>query len=174
MTLAHLTGAGGLVDGLAHPVYGIDHLLAMVAVGILAYLLRDRLAWWALPVAFIAGMALGGTLGVAGVAMHSTEVLVAASVVLLGLVLAAATGALDPRALLLLVGGAALFHGLAHGSEVPAAGRPVLYVAGFLVATAVLHLAGVLLGPVAAGSRLVRCAAGLGVAYVGVTLVAGV
>ena len=174
MTIAHLTGAGGLLDGLAHPVFGIDHLLAIVVVGTLAYLFRDRLPWLTLPAMFVGGMAAGGALGVLGVGIGATEVIVASSVALLGLVLVAATGAVDARALAGLVAVAALFHGLAHGSEVPGAASPALYVLGFLVATATLHLAGVTLGPVLARWRPIRALAGSAVAVAGVWLVAGV
>ena len=174
MTLAHLTGAGGLLDGLLHPVLGIDHLLAMVVVGTLAYLLRDRLPWTALPAVFVGGMAIGGALGVAGVSVGATELLVAASVALLGVVLLAATSRVEVRSLAVVVAVAALFHGLAHGGEVPVAASPVLYVAGFLAATAALHVAGVVLGPVVARWRPVRALAGAAVAAAGVLLVAGV
>ncbi len=174
MTFAHLTGGGGLFDGLAHPVFGIDHLIAIVVVGTLAYLLRDRPAWYTLPATFVGAMAIGGTLGVLGVTTGSTELFVALSVVLLGVVLLALTGALDARALTGLVALAALFHGLAHGGEVPSAASPALYVIGFLLATAGLHLAGVALGPVVARSRIVRGLAGVGVIAAGVVLVSGV
>lgn len=174
MTLAHLTGGGGLFDGLAHPVFGIDHLIAIVVVGTLAYLLRDRLAWYTLPATFVGAMAIGGTLGVLGVTTGSTELFVALSVVLLGVVLLALTGVLDARALSGLVALAALFHGLAHGGEGPSAASPALYVIGFLLATAGLHLAGVALGPVVARSRIVRGLAGVGVIAAGVVLVSGV
>jgi len=174
MTLAHLTGGGGLFDGLAHPVFGIDHLIAIVVVGTLAYLLRDRLPWFTLPVIFVGAMAVGGTLGVLGVSTGSTELFVALSVVLLGVVLLALTGVVDARVLAGLVALAALFHGLAHGGEVPDAASPALYVIGFLVATAGLHLAGVALGPVVARFRIVRGLAGAGVVAAGVVLVSGV
>ena len=174
MTFAHLTGAGGLLDGLAHPVFGIDHLIAIVVIGTLAFLLRDRMPWFTLPVAFVGAMAFGGTLGVLGVTTASTELFVALSVVLLGVLLLALTGAVEARPLAGLVALAALFHGLAHGSEVPSAANPALYVIGFLLATAGLHLAGVALGPVVARSRVARGLAGAGVVAAGLALVSGV
>lgn len=173
-TLAHLTGGGGLLDGLAHPVFGVDHLIAIVVVGTLAYLLRDRLPWLRLPATFVGAMAVGGTLGVLGVTVGSTELFVALSVVLLGLVLVAAAGVTEARGLPVLVGVAALFHGLAHGGEVPGTADPALYVVGFLLATAGLHLAGVALGPVVARSRIVRGLAGAGAVAAGLVLVGGV
>lgn len=174
MTLAHLTGGGGLLDGLAHPVLGIDHLIAIVVVGTLAYLLADRMPWFTLPATFVGAMAVGGTLGVLGVTTGSTELFVALSVVLLGVVLLALTGVVEARAHAALVALAAIFHGLAHGGEVPGTASPALYVIGFLLATAGLHLAGVALGPVVARSRIVRGLAGAGVVAAGVVLVSGV
>ncbi len=174
MTLAHLTGGGGLLDGLAHPIFGIDHLIAIVVVGTLAYLLRDRVPWVTLPTTFVGAMAVGGTLGVLGVTVASTELFVALSVVLFGAVLLAATGVKEARVLPVLVGTAALFHGLAHGGEVPGAAEPALYVVGFLLATAGLHVAGVVLGPVVARSRVVRGLAGAGVVGAGLVLLGGV
>ena len=174
MTLAHLTGASGLLDGLLHPFAGIDHLLAMVVVGTLAHLLRDRLAWMVLPSVFVGGMAIGGALGIAGVSFGATELFVAASVALLGVLLLAATTRVEVRSLAAVVAAAALFHGLAHGGEVPAAASPALYVAGFLAATAALHVTGVVAGPVVARWRPVRMLAGTAVAAAGVALLAGV
>jgi len=174
MTLAHLTGGGGLLDGLAHPVLGVDHLIAIVVVGTLAFLLRDRLAWMTLPATFVGAMAVGGILGVLGITSGSSELFVALSVVLLGVVLLALTGVIDGRALAGLVALVALFHGLAHGGEVPSTASPAVYVIGFLLATAGLHLAGVALGPVLARSRLVRGIAGAGVATAGLVLASGV
>lgn len=174
MTLAHLTGGGGLLDGLAHPVFGIDHLIAIVVVGTLAYLLRDRLSWVTLPATFVGAMAAGGTLGVLGVTSGSTELFVALSVVLLGVVLLALTRVVEAGVLAGLVALAALFHGLAHGSEVPGTATPALYVVGFLLATAGLHLAGVALGPAVARSRLAQGLAGAGVVGAGLVLLGGV
>ena len=121
-----------------------------------------------------AAMAVGGILGVLGVTTGSTEVFVALSVVLLGVVLLALTGVAEARVLAGLVALAALFHGLAHGGEVPGTATPALYVVGFLLATAGLHLAGVALGPVVARSRVVRGLAGAGVVAAGLVLVGGV
>ena len=84
-------------------MFGVDHLIAIVVVGTLAYLLRDRLAWFTLPATFVGAMAIGGTLGVLGVTTSSTELFVALSVVLLGVVLVALTGVIDTRALAVLV-----------------------------------------------------------------------
>jgi urease accessory protein len=168
--LAHLTGAGGLVDGLVHPVTGYDHLVAMLLVGALAYLMRDRLAWWALPAAFVATMVVGGTAGIAGVPSPGwVEVVIAASVVVLAGALLAA-GRVQATAALVMVGTIALFHGLAHGGEVPEAATPALYVAGFVAATAVIHLAGVGIGRLTVTHRAVRATTAAAAAAFGLVL----
>lgn len=172
--LAHLTGAGGLFDGLVHPIVGLDHLIAITAVGALAYLLRAKLAWWSLPTAFVGSMAVGGALAIAGVTVGHTELFVALSVTMLGLVLVAGVGALDHRALSVGVAVIALFHGLAHGGEVPGSAAPALYVSGFVVMTGVLHLSGAAFGLLLGRSRVVRGLVGAGVALTGVALATGV
>jgi urease accessory protein len=172
MILGHLTGAGGLLDGLMHPLTGIDHLLAFLTVGVLATLLRDRVRWWALPAVFVAAMAVGGTLGMAGVGVDGAETLIAASVVALGLLLVVAPVAGAHVAFVIpLLALTALFHGLAHGTELPDSAHPALYAAGFLVSTAGLHLSGVGAGFVIERSTWVRAALGAGVATAGVLLI---
>ena len=144
--LAH-TGAGdthGVVHGFMHPVTGLDHVLAMVAVGILAALLGGR-AIWLVPASFVALAAAGGLLGVQGVPAPFVEFGISASVVLLGLAIA-----LQARLPLGwtagLVGLFGLYHGYAHGAEMPADASGFAYGAGFLAATAMLHIAGIGLG----------------------------
>jgi urease accessory protein len=132
-------GAGGL-QGFAHPFSGLDHILAMVAVGVWAAQ-TGRPALWVLPVAFPLAMAVGGLLGIAGVPVPGIEAGIAASVLGLGLLIA--FQAKPPLALsVALVALFALFHGHSHGTELPQAASPVLYGLGFVVATAVLHLIG--------------------------------
>jgi urease accessory protein len=144
--LAH-TGHGeasGFLFGLAHPVGGLDHVLAMVMVGVLAWQIGGR-ALWLLPVTFVAVMALGGALGVAGVEVPFIEVGIALSIVVLGAVVA--FGARAPMAALLaLVAFFAIFHGHAHGAEMPEDAGGLAYGAGFMLGTALLHLAGLGLG----------------------------
>jgi urease accessory protein len=144
--LAH-TGAGpvaGLTAGLSHPIGGLDHVLAMVAAGILAAQLGGR-AIWLVPAAFVAMMAAGGLLGVAGVAVPFIEQGIAGSVVILGFVIA--LGRRLPLATAVaLAGGLAIFHGHAHGTEMPADAAGFAYGAGFVLATALLHAAGMALG----------------------------
>lgn len=162
-------GTSGLADGLLHPVFGPDHLLAMVAVGVVAALATSRRIAWAVPAGFLGGMVLGGLAGMAGITFPGLELAVAASVVALGLLV---TGVAPVRAAWLPVL-AALFgaaHGLAHGAELPADARPVAFIAGFVVATAALHAAGVLGGTWLRQRPAVRAALGTLVAAAGAGL----
>lgn len=169
-------GADGAFAGFAHPFLGLDHLLAMVALGVWASWLgtADRRAIWAAPAAFVAAMALGGALGMAGIAPPIVEIGIAGSVLLLGALLLAARH-LNLGAAAATAGVFALFHGAAHGLELPAGVSPWLYSAGFLVATAALHGVGVMLGAAArrfGGTFGVRAVGGA-VALGGLALVAG-
>lgn len=140
---AHVPGThgAGFGHGFAHPFGGLDHLLAMVAVGLWAALRGGRLLW-GLPAAFLAAMAAGGLLGLAGAPLVLVEPGIAASVLVLGLALALSFR--PPAALgLAIVGLSGLLHGYAHGAEIPAAAAPVPYALGFLLATALLHGLGI-------------------------------
>jgi urease accessory protein len=136
--------AGGFVSGLMHPVLGLDHLAAMVAVGLWGAFLGMP-AVWLLPVVFPLVMALGGVLGIIGVPLPGVEILVASSCVVLGACVALALRA-PMWAAALIVGAFAIFHGHAHGTELPQAANPLAYAAGFVVATGALHLSGIVLG----------------------------
>jgi urease accessory protein len=144
--LAH-TGAGavsGLAAGVAHPLGGLDHILAMVAVGILAVQQGGR-AFWLVPAAFVAMMVAGGALGAAGVPLPYVELGIVGSVIVLGAVVAA--GWRMPLALATPLAGAfAVFHGHAHGTEMPLSASALSYGVGFVSATAFLHAAGFGLG----------------------------
>ncbi len=168
--LAH-TGHGsvdGLAHGFAHPFGGLDHLLAMFAVGLFAVRLSGR-ALWLVPAAFVGMMALGGLAGFQGLDLPFVEIAIAVSVLAIGL--AVATGYVPPvAAAAAFVGFFAAFHGFAHGGELPEGANAFGYSAGFLGATALLHAAGVAAG--FAGPRLVR-AGGVAVALAGAALVAG-
>lgn len=146
LAFAH-TGVGathGFEHGFMHPLTGLDHLLAMVAVGLLAARLGGR-ALWAVPGSFLALMLVGGGLGMAGLDLPYVEIAIALSVVVLGG--AVALGAPLPLAAAMTLAGAfALFHGHAHGAEMPEDSSGLAYAAGFLLATALLHLAGIGLG----------------------------
>lgn len=136
--------AGGFLAGVRHPIAGLDHLLAMVAVGLWGAVLGRPLLV-ALPLIFPAIMVVGGLLGIAGVAMPPIEIGIALSVLLLGAAIAAAYRA--PLWLACaLVGVFGLFHGYAHGQELPAAADPTAYGIGFILATGALHAAGIGLG----------------------------
>jgi urease accessory protein len=138
-----LTG-GGFMTGFDHPFLGWDHLAAMVAVGLWGGSL-GRPAIWMLPVGFPLVMVLGFWLAAARVGFPAVESGIAASALVLGLVVAFA--ARPPLAVAgALVGCFALFHGHAHGAEMPAAASPLLYAAGFAVGTALLHMVGVATG----------------------------
>jgi urease accessory protein len=144
--LAH-TGTGvarGLSSGFLHPLTGPDHLVAMVAVGLWGSQLGNP-AIWILPIAFPMVMAFGGLLGIDGVDLPAPELMIALSAVALGAVVALRVR--PPLwAAALLVAVFAIFHGYAHGKELPLAADPASYAAGFVVATGLLHLAGILIG----------------------------
>jgi urease accessory protein len=145
---AHTEGAAGiggdLLAGMLHPLLGLDHLVAMVAVGLWGAFLGAP-AIWLLPVVFPLVMAFGGVLGMAHVPLPSVEVGIAFSGMVLGLMVAlAARPPLWVAAL--IVGAFAIFHGHAHGAELPAAASPLAYSAGFVVSTGLLHVAGIALG----------------------------
>lgn len=141
--LAH-TGAGathGFNHGFGHPVGGADHVAAMVMVGVFASQLGGR-AVWLVPGAFVTVMALGGALSLSGFALPFVEIGIALSVIVLGAVVA--LGVRAPLAAAMgLVGLFAIFHGYAHGAEMPETAGGLAYAAGFMLATALLHAAGV-------------------------------
>lgn len=151
---------GSFIAGLAHPVLGVDHFLAMVSVGILSAQIGGR-AIWTVPGTFVTVMALGGVLGWLNVGLTSTEFGIAFSVLTLGIAIAA-----DRKMPILVAMGAvaifAVFHGYAHGAEMPSVGNPVRYAMGFMTGTALLHIMGVLLGDIsqhyARGKILLRVA----------------
>jgi urease accessory protein len=162
IALAHEGGvAGGVVSGFTHPIFGLDHVVAMVAVGLWGAFL-GRPAIWLLPVVFPVVMACGGLLGISGVPIPAVETGIAASALALGAMVALA---LRPPLWVaaMLVGAFAIFHGHAHGTELPQAANPLAYGAGFVVATGLLHLSGIALGLLArwpAGLRAVRVGGG--------------
>ncbi len=136
--------ADGFLAGVLHPVSGLDHLLAMVAVGIWGAFLGRPLIWQ-LPVAFPLVMVIGGVLGIVGVAMPFVEAGIALSVVVLGAAIALRWSAPAVVAVA-IIAVFAIFHGHAHGTELPQAVAPQSYAAGFVLATGLLHLAGIALG----------------------------
>lgn len=143
---AHVAGGipGGFAGGFAHPLTGPDHFLAMLAVGIWGAQMGGR-AVWRLPVAFPLIMAAGGVAGMAGLPLPGVETGIAVSVLVLGLAIAAVWRPADPIPLL-LIAVFAIFHGYAHGTELPAAADPAAYAVGFVVATGLIHILGILIG----------------------------
>lgn len=136
--------AGGFQSGFLHPLSGFDHLLAMVSVGLWgAFLGRPLII--VLPVIFPTVMAIGGVMGIAGVPMPPIEIGIALSVLVLGAMIAGAVRAPVWLASL-IVAVFAVFHGYAHGKELPSAADPVGYSAGFVLATGMLHVCGIGLG----------------------------
>jgi urease accessory protein len=165
-------GAGGFLAGFAHPLFGPDHVVAMVAVGLWGAFLGQP-AIWLLPVVFPLVMACGGVLGIVGVPIPAIETGIAASAIVLGAMVAfAARPPLWTAAV--LVGAFAIFHGYAHGRELSDGANAVAFAAGFVIATGTLHLCGITFGLLArwpAGRLAVRAAGGAialtGAAYLG-------
>ena len=166
-------GAGGLVHGFVHPVTGIDHVLAMIAVGVLAAQYGGR-ALWLVPTSFLVAMAIAGVIGMAGIVVPVAEVGIGVSVVVLGLAIAFQ---LRPPTFVAMavVGFFALFHGYAHGAELPDGLAGLSFALGFLLATALLHGTGVGLGLLmqrqALSRRLIQAGGGA-MALVGIAVLA--
>ncbi|MFN3361095.1 MAG: HupE/UreJ family protein [Pseudanabaenaceae cyanobacterium] len=137
-------GTSGFVAGLLHPLTGLDHIVAMVAIGLWAMQMGGR-AVWTLPLAFVSTMAIGGVLGMLGVPFPGIEVGIVASDLLLGLAIVFAPP-LPLGVSSSIAGFLALLHGYAHGTEMAAGSSALLYSLGFLLSTIGLHLAGILLG----------------------------
>jgi urease accessory protein len=166
--------AGGFASGFLHPLFGWDHVVAMVAVGLWGAFLGVP-AIWMLPVVFPLVMAFGGALGVAGVPIPAVEAGIALSGVILGLLVALAVKS-PLWVAAVIVGAFAVFHGHAHGTELPEAASPYAYAVGFVIATGLLHLAGIAFGHLTTwpwGNYAVRTA-GLVIAAVGAAFLAGV
>ena len=136
--------AGGLLSGFLHPLTGLDHLVAMVAVGLWGAQLGAP-GIWVLPICFPTVMAVGGLLGVLGVPVPMVELVIAASALVLGFAVAMALR-VPFWAAAIVVGVFAVFHGYAHGQELPAAANPLAYGVGFVVATGLLHALGITIG----------------------------
>lgn len=167
---AHNIGAegAGFITGLAHPFMGLDHLLAMIAVGIWAAQAGGSAAW-RLPLSFIAMMAVAALLGASGYGLPIIEPLIAGSVIVLGFMVVFAIR-LPVNLSMLLVGLFAVFHGYAHGLEMPQASSAILYGSGFVLATSVLHLIGIGLGKIAYRKHLISRLSGSIIAIAGLYL----
>lgn len=152
----------GIVSGLKHPVSGMDHVLAMISVGLWGAQLGAP-AVWVLPVAFPMVMAFGGMLGLMGIPVPGIEVGIAVSALVLGL-LVLAEGRPPLWVAAVIVGFFAIFHGHAHGTELPVGSSGLLYSIGFVVATGTLHGVGIIIGLVHRWSRgrlAIRAAGGI-------------
>lgn len=146
--LAHVEsgviGDGGFVSGMLHPVTGVDHVVAMVAVGLWGAILGQP-AIWVLPVAFPLVMAVGSILGIIGIPVPAIDIGVALSGIVLGAMVA--TVSRPPLVVaFFLISIFAIYHGYPHGAALPDFGMPLLYISGFVFSTGLLHLSGVALG----------------------------
>lgn len=174
--LAHVEGEGaaGFLVGLLHPALGLDHLLAMLSVGILSAQIGGR-ALWGVPLTFVGVMVLGALIGGYNFDLPLVEYGIALSVTVLGIALAAEKNMAIVWAML-FVGFFAVFHGHAHGTEMPDVGDPLLYGLGFVLGTAIIHLTGVLIGVasrrIPKGPVLLRFS-GAAIAVIGLTMLFG-
>ncbi|MEM9332209.1 MAG: HupE/UreJ family protein [Pseudomonadota bacterium] len=173
--LAH-TGeglSGGFLSGLTHPIFGWDHVVAMVAVGLWGAVL-GKPSVWILPIVFPLVMAIGAALGIIGIPVPYIETGIALSGIVLGLLVAFLIKA--PMILAAtLVGLFAIFHGYAHGTELPEAVSPIAYGVGFVIATGLLHAVGILFGALinsGIGKIIVRLG-GIIIALVGAAFLTG-
>lgn len=168
LSYAHQSTGGGFLAGLSHPVLGFDHLLAMLSVGVLSAQMGGK-SLWTVPTAFVSVMLAGGVMGLNGIPLLSVEMGISISVLALGIALAVEKK-LAPILAMAFVGFFAVFHGYAHGIEMPQLATPALYALGFIVGTASIHIAGVLVGSFAAksanGVQLLRYI-GAGIAGIG-------
>ena len=174
IALAHPGHGGGLAAGVAHPVSGIDHVLAMVAVGLLAAQTGSR-AIWMLPLTFVSLMLMGGVLSLGHAPVPLVEQGIMASVLVLG-VLVAMAGKVPMFVATGSVGLFAVFHGYAHVTEMRSGSSPAAYAAGFIVATILLHAVGLGVGQIArrSVSQVVSRIAGASIAVCGLLLFTGI
>ncbi len=173
---AHVSGglAGGFYSGFLHPILGWDHVVAMVAVGLWGAFLGSP-AIWLLPIVFPLVMAIGGALGVIGIPLPAVETGIALSAIVLGAMVAFAV---RPPIWIaaVIVGAFAIFHGHAHGTELPTAANPLAFSLGFVIATGLLHLSGVAFGLLTrwpAGTTAVRTGGAI-ISMVGVAFLVGI
>ncbi|MCA9486156.1 HupE/UreJ family protein [Candidatus Woesearchaeota archaeon] len=168
---AHVVaGENGFVSGATHPLFGFDHLLAMLAVGVISVTLTKKI--WTLPLVFVLSMVSGGILGILGISLLGVEYGIVLSVILLGLAIAFAFKFKELWAII-VVAIFAVFHGHAHGEEMPQIAMPILYVLGFVLSTIFLHLSGILVGLYARQSKVsqkIVQAGGIAMASFGVYL----
>ena len=146
---AHAGGSdAGLMAGLMHPVFGPDHLLAMICVGVVSVQLGGHNIW-RIPLAFVGGMVVGAALGILQLTVPYTDLGIAASVLMLGLGIVLAHRRMSAWPITALIALFGALHGHAHGVEIPKSASPAFYTLGFLISTSVLHICGMLIGEVA-------------------------
>ncbi|MBQ08380.1 MAG: urease accessory protein UreJ [Gammaproteobacteria bacterium] len=154
---------GPFLSGITHPVLGFDHLLAMVSVGMISAQIGGR-AIWTVPATFVIVMFFGGILGLNYSGLTGYEIGIALSVLLLGSTLAA-DKKIDANFAMLAVAIFAIFHGYAHGEEIPSIAEPPPYVTGFMTGTVILHVTGVVIADISThyekGKILLRLLGGL-------------
>ena len=146
---AHPGGSdSGLISGLMHPVFGPDHLLAMISVGVVSVQLGGPNIW-RIPLAFVGAMTLGAALGILQFTLPHAELGIAVSVLVLGMAVVLAHRHMSPWPITALVFFFGALHGYAHGVEIPKSVSPALYTLGFLIGTSVLHIFGMIIAEVA-------------------------
>lgn len=172
LSYAHQAGESGFLAGLSHPVLGFDHLLAMLCVGALSAQMGGK-SLWSVPLSFVSIMLVGGLLGLNEVPLISVEMGISLSVLALGIALTIERK-IAPILAMVFVGFFAIFHGYAHGLEMPQLASPVSYVVGFIIGTASIHVVGVLVGlgaeKLTNGAQLLRYI-GAGIAGIGFHLI---
>lgn len=161
----------GLIGGFLHPLGGLDHALAMLAVGLLASLLGGR-AIWSVPASFVIMMLVGAVIGLHDIKIPATEIGIVASVVILGFAVAWGRPFLTSVAMA-LTGVFAIFHGYAHGAEMPVETSAVLYCLGFALSTTLLHGTGLMVGLAARAHPPVIRLTGAAVGIAGLVLSLG-
>lgn len=149
---AHQVGGYGFASGATHPLFGLDHLLAMAAVGAIAVRMGGK-ALWVIPATFVAAMIGGGMIAFSGATLPGVEVAIGLSVLISGIVMAAGKD-IHFRSVAVATSFFALFHGHAHGQEMPLLAHPALYASGFVFSTVAIHGTGVLVGRYIAKTRL--------------------
>jgi len=172
---AHVLSGIGFGNGALHPLSGIDHLLAMVAVGIVSVQLGRKYVL-VIPLMFVSLMVLGGVLGIYGFSLPFVEIGIALSVLFSGLAIVLSRK-ISIKITMSLIALSAIFHGHAHGSEMPVIANPLLYTAGFVLSTAALHFSGVLMGNFAVKIGIRRKflkLAGAGIGITGLMILFGV
>ena len=165
-----------ILQGFVHPIGGLDHALAMIGLGIIAGLIGGR-ALWLVPAAFVAFMAVGAMMGIRRIDLPNYEIGIALSVVVLGAIIALGRPlpSVGAAALAAVI---AVFHGYAHGAELPLESSVAGYISGFVIATLLLHAVGIALeiGARKLGSQMslrARQAAGGGMVVIGIAILAG-